>query len=91
MSISYLATEAFSGFKRARISTLTAITSLAIAVLLLGLLIRMGYNAYYMAQKLREMIVVEVFLKDGKWHFKADGSSIVGGLSALCKLYGVNI
>ena len=65
MSISYLATEAFSGFKRARISTLTAITSLAIAVLLLGLLIRMGYNAYYMAQKLREMIVVDVFLKDG--------------------------
>jgi len=65
MSISYLASEALSGFKRARISTLTAITSLAIAVLLLGLLIRMGYNAYYMAQKLREMIVVEVFLKDG--------------------------
>lgn len=64
MSVGYFLNEGFSGFKRAKLSTATAITSLAIAVLLLGLLVRMGYNAYYLAQKMREMIVVEVFLKD---------------------------
>lgn len=64
MSVGYFLKEGFSGFKRAKLSTATAITSLAIAVLLLGLLVRMGYNAYYLAQKMREMIVVEVFIKD---------------------------
>lgn len=60
--MSYLLKESFSGFKRARLSTLTSITSLAIAALLLGMLLRMGYNAYHLAKTLRELVTVEVFL-----------------------------
>jgi cell division transport system permease protein len=62
--MSYLLKESFSGFKRARLASLTAVSSLAIAVLLLGLLLRTGFNAYNLAKSLRELVTVELFLKD---------------------------
>lgn len=64
MSVGYFVKEGISGFKRARLATITAITALSIAVLLIGIMIRLGYNAYYLAQKMREMVIVEVFLND---------------------------
>ncbi|TNE73295.1 ABC transporter permease [bacterium] len=64
MSIGYFVKEGVSGFKRAHLATITSITALAIAVLLVGMMVRMGYNAYYLAQKMREMIIVEAFLND---------------------------
>lgn len=64
MSLSYVVKEGVAGFKRAKLASLTSIFSLFIAVLLLGILARVSYNAYEVAQSLKGSIDVEVFLMD---------------------------
>lgn len=64
MSLSYIIKEGVAGFRRARLASLTSIFSLFIAVLLLGILARISYNAYEVAQSLKRSIDVEVFLLD---------------------------
>ncbi|MEX0681723.1 MAG: permease-like cell division protein FtsX [Balneolales bacterium] len=64
MSLSYVIKEGFSGFKRAKLAGVTSITALVIAVLLIGMLARFGYNALQVAQSLKQSIDVEVFLLD---------------------------
>lgn len=64
MSFSYIVKEGVSGFKRARLASFTSIFSLFIAVLLLGVLARVSYNAYTVANTLKNSIDVEVFLLD---------------------------
>lgn len=64
MSLGYVVKEGFAGFKRARLASFTAIFSLFIAVLLLGILARVSYNVYEVAQSLKKSIDVEVFLVD---------------------------
>lgn len=64
MSLSYIISEGVAGFKRARLASFTSIFSLFIAVLLLGVLARISYNAYEIAQSLKSSIDVEVFLLD---------------------------
>lgn len=64
MSLKYVIKEGLAGFKRARLASFTAIFSLFVAVLLLGVLARVSYNAYEVAQRLKQSIDVEVFLKD---------------------------
>jgi len=64
MSLGYVVKEGFAGFKRARLASFTAIFSLFIAVLLLGILARASYNVYEVAQSLKKSIDVEVFLVD---------------------------
>jgi cell division transport system permease protein len=64
MSFSYVVKEGLAGFKRARLASFTSIFSLFIAVLLLGVLARVSYNAYEVAQSLKRSIDVEVFLMD---------------------------
>lgn len=64
MSFSYVIKEGVAGFSRARLSTITAITALTLAVLLIGVLIRVAFSAYEVAQLMRGMVEVEVFLKD---------------------------
>ena len=64
MSLRYVIKEGLAGFKRARLSSFTAIFSLFVAVLLLGVLARVSYNAYEVAQSLKQSIDVEVFLND---------------------------
>ncbi len=64
MSLGYIIKEGVAGFKRARLASFTSIFSLFIAVLLLGVLARVSYNAYEVAQTLRKSIDVEVFLLD---------------------------
>src|SRR5699024_10619889 len=51
-------------FKRARLASFTSVFSLFIAVLLLGVLARVSYNAYTVAQSLKKSIDIEVFLID---------------------------
>jgi cell division transport system permease protein len=64
MSLGYVLKEGFAGFQRARLASFTSIFSLFIAVLLLGVLARVSYNGYEVAQSLKKSIDVEVFLQD---------------------------
>lgn len=62
MSFGYVIKEGIAGFKRARLASFTSIFSLFIAVLLLGVLARVSYNAYEVGQSLQKSIDVELFL-----------------------------
>jgi len=64
MSLGYVIREGIAGFNRARLASFTSIFSLFIAVLLLGVLARISYNGYEVAQSLKKSIDVEVFLVD---------------------------
>lgn len=64
MSLGYIVKEGLAGFSRARLASFTSIFSLFIAVLLLGVLARVSYNGYEVAQNLKKSIDVEVFLVD---------------------------
>lgn len=64
MSIKYIVREGLTGIKRTKLAATTSIFSLFIAVLLLGLLTRIGYNVYSQAMSIKELIEVEVFLLD---------------------------
>lgn len=64
MSIGYVLKEGFAGLGRARLAALTSMFSLFIAVLLIGVLFRLGYNAYEVTQLLNQQVEVEVFLEN---------------------------
>ncbi|MTI88340.1 MAG: FtsX-like permease family protein [Balneolaceae bacterium] len=64
MSVKYILREGFAGMKRAKLAATTSILSLFIAVLLIGILSRIGYNIYTQAMSVKELIQVEVFLFD---------------------------
>lgn len=64
MSLGYVLKEGVAGFQRARLASFTSIFSLFIAVLLLGVLARVSYNGYEVAQSLKKSIDIEVFLVD---------------------------
>ncbi|MFD2532512.1 cell division protein FtsX [Gracilimonas halophila] len=64
MSIKYIVREGFTGIKRTKLAATTSIFSLFIAVLLLGVLTRTGYNVYSQAMSIKNLIEVEVFLLD---------------------------
>lgn len=49
---------------RARLAAFTSIFSLFVAVLLIGVLSRVGFNAYEVSQLLRQQVEVEVFLQN---------------------------
>ncbi len=64
MSLGYVVKEGMAAFRRAPLATVTSITALMLAVLMLGILGRLAFNAYKVAQSLKQTISVEVFLKD---------------------------
>lgn len=64
MSLGYIIKEGVAGLKRARLASFTSTFSLFVAVLLLGTLARVAFNAYEVAQSLQKSIDVEVFLQD---------------------------
>lgn len=64
MSLGYVIKEGIAGLKRARLASFTSTFSLFVAVLLLGTLARVAYNAFEVAQSLQKSIDVEVFLED---------------------------
>lgn len=63
MSVGYVVKEGFAGLGRAKLAAFTSIFSLFIAVLLIGVLLRIGYNAYEVSQLIRQQVEVEVFLE----------------------------
>ncbi len=64
MSLSYIVKEGFAGFWRSRFSSLISIMSVGISLFLLGVFAAITTNFNQVAEKLRERIEVEVFLKD---------------------------
>ena len=64
MSFTYVVKEGVSGFRRTKLASFTSVTALVIAVLLIGLMARVGYNAYQVVHALKQSIEVEVFLLD---------------------------
>lgn len=64
MSVKYILREGYAGIKRAKLAATTSIFSLFLAVLLIGVLSRVGYNIYTQAMSVKELIQVEVFLFD---------------------------
>ncbi len=64
MSFSYVLREGFAGFRRARLSSISSIVAIMLAVLLLGMLARVSFNAFELAQALKQEVEVEVFLQD---------------------------
>jgi len=64
MSLGYLVKEGFAGLSRARLAAFTSIFSLFLAVLLIGVLTRVGFNAFEVAQMLRQQVEVEVYLQN---------------------------
>ncbi len=64
MNIRYVIKEGLAGFNRAKLASTTSIFSLFIAILLIGVLGRVFYNAYTEAVSYRNQIEVEVFLFD---------------------------
>lgn len=64
MSLGYVFKEGFAGLGRAKLAAFTSMFSLFIAVLLIGVLFRIGYNAYEVSQVLKQQVEVEVFLQD---------------------------
>ncbi len=64
MSAGYVLKEGFAGLGRAKLAAFTSMFSLFIAILLIGVLFRVGYNAYEVAQVLRQQVEIEIFLED---------------------------
>jgi cell division transport system permease protein len=64
MSIKYIVREGITGIQRTKLAATTSIFSLFVAVLLLGLLTRIGFNVYSQAMSIKDLIEVEVFLLD---------------------------
>lgn len=64
MSVRYVLKEGIAGIRRTRLAAFTSTFSLFIAVFLIGMLARVGFNAYDVAQSLRQQVEVEVFLED---------------------------
>jgi cell division transport system permease protein len=91
MSLRYLINEGFAGFKRAKLASFTSIFSLFVAVFLLGVLGRIGFNAYKVALALRHSIDIEVFLNDmsksktAGLHDKIKGEKLVSQVSYISK------
>ncbi|MFU8813280.1 MAG: cell division protein FtsX [Balneolaceae bacterium] len=63
MGIGYFIKEGVAGLKRARLAAFTSVFSLFLAVLLVGVLARIGFNAYEVSQMLRADVEVELFLQ----------------------------
>ncbi len=62
MALFYSFKEGFSGFKRARLSTIISIFTMTISLLLLGLFVIIYSNANRMIQSFRDKVEMEVFL-----------------------------
>jgi cell division transport system permease protein len=64
MSVGYVLKEGFAGLGRAKLAAFTSMFSLFIAVLLIAVLFRIGYNAYEIAQVIRQQVEIEIFLEE---------------------------
>lgn len=64
MSFVYVIREGAAGFRRARLSAVSSIVAIMLAIILLGVLIRVSSNAYELTQAIKQEVEVEIFLQD---------------------------
>lgn len=64
MNVAYLLREGFAGLRRTPLAALTSMFSLFLAVLMIGVLARVGFNLYEVAEFLKSRVEIEVFLED---------------------------
>ena len=64
MGLGYAVKEGMAGFRRAKLASFTSVTALIVAVLLTGVLTRLGFGGFDLVQRLRSSFDVEVYLKD---------------------------
>lgn len=64
MSFVYVIREGAAGFRRARLSAFSSIIAIMLAIILLGVLIRVSSNAYELTQAIKQEVEVEIFLQD---------------------------
>ena len=64
MQLVYVFREGFSGFRRAKLSMVAAITTICVSLLLLGMFSVLVVNANSVVQALRDKVEMEAFLSD---------------------------
>jgi cell division transport system permease protein len=84
MSISYTLRESFSGFRRAKISSLLSIITVCISLLLLGSFVAITVNAGRLVDALRARLEMEAFLVE-----PVTGGEIDSLVTAVSSLRGV--
>jgi cell division transport system permease protein len=64
MQLGYVFREGFSGFRRAKLSTFAAVTTISVSLLLLGTFTVLVLNANNVVETLRDKVEMEAFLSD---------------------------
>jgi cell division transport system permease protein len=64
MNISYVLKESFSGFRRARLSTLISILTVAVSLVLLGVFLILTQSAAHVLEEIRSRVEIEFFLSE---------------------------
>lgn len=64
MGLRYIVREGISGIYRAKLAVFASVTAIALAIFLLSVLARFGWNAYEVAITLKKSVEVELFLLD---------------------------
>ncbi len=65
MKFWYILKEAFSGFKKSRLSSFASTFSLFVSLLAIGSFVVAGYNVNRLIRSIKEKIEIEVFIRDG--------------------------
>ncbi len=81
MQIRYIVKEGFSGFKRAKLSMVTAVVTIAISLLLLSSFTILLFNANTVVELLRDKVEMEAFLTEGMQ--KAETDAVLGRIKAV--------
>lgn len=81
MQIRYVVKEGFSGFKRAKLSMITAVITVSISLLLLSSFTILFFNANSIVESLRDKVEMEAFLEDGM--SVAERDSLLGKIKAV--------
>ncbi len=64
MNIAYVLKESFSGFRRARLSTLISILTVAVSLVLLGVFLILTQSAARVLEEIRSRVEIEFFLSE---------------------------
>lgn len=64
MSLSYTLKEGLSGFRRAKLSMVVSIGTIAVSLILLGLFLILTTNAAHVVQMIRDKVELEVFVEE---------------------------
>lgn len=79
MNVSYILKESFSGFQRAKLSTVVSILTIAVALVLAGVFLILAQSATRVLEEIRSRVEVEFFLSESV--SSADAKAIADEMS----------